>query len=559
MDVVNETEATLSRPLPEGYYVDNFEAILDTVEARYSDLLTQDELDFLATFAGLSIGAKRLYVRLLSRKGPLFRRDRLSYREIPQLDEALAELEAAVLSDRGAALEPEELLALLLRGELAAVLAELAPGAVASSARRREMLAALVGRVEPMTLRRAVDQRIDVVRQLGLRHVLVFRLLFFGNSAQDWTEFVLRDIGVQCYESYPLHLEQRRFPSRQSVDDYLLLKQSRGVIETCLARGEVDAGLEIATALLDRIELLDPTVRPRADAVFNHVGRFLERLGEPRTALEFYSAAERPPARERRARILAKLGRVAEALRLCEAIGAEPRDETEVVFARKFAHRLRRMRGEPLRPLPRRRRPLERLKLIKRDVAVELAVLEAFAEAGRTGFFAENWLWKSLFGLAFWETLFTPVAGAFQHPFQLGPLDLHTPEFRAARVVEIERRLEALRANGEPAQELLRTYDDKKPIANHFVSWQDDLKPLLELALSRLTGAHLAWVFDRLSRDLRRYRRGFPDLFVLRQEAPGFELYEVKAPGDQLRPEQTGWIDYLNDGGIPTSILRVDW
>ncbi len=77
--------------------------------------------------------------------------------------------------------------------------------------------------------------------------------------------------------------------------------------------------------------------------------------------------------------------------------------------------------------------------------------------------------------------------------------------------------------------------------------------------MTRLTGDQLAHVFDRLSRDLWRYRRGLPDLFVLRREAPGFELYEVKSPGDQLRPEQTAWIDYLNDGGIPASILNVHW
>ena len=45
----------------------------------------------------------------------------------------------------------------------------------------------------------------------------------------------------------------------------------------------------------------------------------------------------------------------------------------------------------------------------------------------------------------------------------------------------------------------------------------------------------------------------------MRRFAPGFELYEVKSSGDQLRPEQTAWIDYLNDGDVPTSILHVRW
>ncbi|MEM6797515.1 MAG: VRR-NUC domain-containing protein [Acidobacteriota bacterium] len=63
---------------------------------------------------------------------------------------------------------------------------------------------------------------------------------------------------------------------------------------------------------------------------------------------------------------------------------------------------------------------------------------------------------------------------------------------------------------------------------------------------------------DRLSRHLGRYRRGLPDLFVPSPSSPtGFELLEVKAPGDQLRPEQGAWIDYLNARGLPAKVLKL--
>ena len=64
---------------------------------------------------------------------------------------------------------------------------------------------------------------------------------------------------------------------------------------------------------------------------------------------------------------------------------------------------------------------------------------------------------------------------------------------------------------------------------------------------------------DRLSRDLARYRRGLPDLFVVTPEAPGFVLFEVKGPGDRLRPEQVGWLDYLGANGLPCAVLVVEW
>ncbi len=558
------------RPLPEGYYLDNFELVLETVAERDGDLLEANELEFLEGFRSLSEGARRLYVRLLSRKGPIFRRDRLAYAEVPSIDDAIDELGAAGFADAADDAATDELLGLLLRADLAEAAAELVPDGVPPTARRGELLASLLGdEVDAERLRRAVLERTRPVRLRRRSQVDVFRLLFFGNLYQDWNEFVLRDIGVVRYEAYELRRELRLFPSRRAVDDYLSWRQARHAVQQCLEAGDDESAVELAQELLKhavplkggkRNEGWHPGARRLADRVFNEVGRHLERSGEPRRALAFYRAASAPPARERTARILARLGSVARALALCEEIGKEPRDESEATFARKFPHRLRRMRGEPLRPPVRRPRPTAGLTLARVDgVTVEGLALEAMAAKGRHGFFSENWLWKSLFGLAFWDVVFTPVAGAFQHPFQLGPLDLDSGGFRSNRADAVEHRLEELRADPDPAPRLLRRYDEKHGIANRLVSWHEGVRENIRLALTELEGRHLAHVFDRLSRDPGRYRRGLPDLFVLRDQAPGFELYEVKAPGDQLRPEQTAWIDYLNDGDIPASILKVDW
>ena len=555
-----EVSSPVERPLPAGYYVDNFRMILETVGERYADLLSPVERSFLTTFGDLSVAAQRLFVRLISRKGPFFRQDRLSYSEIPSVGEAVEELVAAGLADHGVEASEKELLPLLLRAELVVAATELVPEARPTAARKDRLMSLLLDQVDAPRLRQAIDQRIEVVQVLGQEQVLTFRLLFFGNLSQDWNELVLRDLGVVRYETYELRSDLRLFATRQALDDYLMLRGYRWAISAALAAGEVEPALEAAREVLELEERWHPSARRWADRIFNEVGRFLERRGDDAMALGFYQAAVAPPARERRARVMAKVGRVAEALALCEQIAADPRDETEVVFARRFAHRLRRMRGEPLRPQTRRRRPQNTLAVVKRDdTPVESLVLATFAAGGRRGFFAENWLWKTLFGLAFWDIVFAPIEGAFQHPFQTGPLDLSSPDFRRARADLVEGRLESLRSQQLPGPELLKVYGEKKGIANRLVAWTDELCDHLELALSRLEGPQLAWVFDRLSRDLRRYRRGFPDLFVLREEDPGFELYEVKAPGDQLRPEQTAWIDYLNEGGIPASILHVTW
>lgn len=547
--------------LAEGYYAENFRTVLDTVVERYDDLLTTDELALAGSWRGCSLSAQRLYVRLVSRKGPCFRRDRLSYDEIPDLGSALEELAAAGLLDHGEEVEPTEHLRVLLRPELDA----LARGfdEVPGGRRKDELIAYLVAESSAEELREAVAEHCRVVRPLGHEALRVFRLLFFGNLLQDWTEFVLRDLGVMRWESYPLHRELRRFDERRAVDDELVLRELRSMVALLLSEGHLELALELCDGMFDRAWY--PGTERLRDQVLARLGRALERADRPAEALTWYELAGRPPARERRVRVLEKLGRVDEALALARQLEVEPLDESEAVFAPRVVHRLRRARGEQVGPWRRPRRPTRDLELARRsEVTVEQQVLDHLAEQGREGFFAENWLWKSLFGLAFWDILFAPLPGVFQHPFQLGPLDLHggehgPGEFRARRREAIDRRLEALRGDPEPGPELLERWDAKYGTANFFVGFFDGGRALLALALERLHGRHLAVVCDRLARDPRRYRRGFPDLFLLRDEAPGFELLEVKAPGDQLRPEQGAWIDYLGAHGLPTEILKVRW
>jgi hypothetical protein len=550
----------VERRLPIGYYADNFRIVLGTAAERYGDLLTEAESAFYDGFTELSTPAQRLYVRLVSRKGPRFRRDRLDYPEIPDLDRALGELRDAGFADDAPDDEVDLLLSLLLRPELADLVRELT-GLSPGAAPRGGLEQSLIREVETAVLRRAVRERVEVIRPLHADHVETFRLLFFGNLHQDWTEFVLRDLGVVRFESYELRHDLRRFASRGALEDSLLLYGLRDAFHRLLAADREREAMRTAELVLDRAEAFHPSTHRLRDHVLEQAGRHLERQGRLDDALRFYRAAKRPPARERRARVLARLGKVEEALALCHRIEEGHRDETEARFAPRFAHQLRRRMGEKLPPRRRRHRPAATLAVERRDgAAVEQLALEALEAGGRRGFFSENWLWQGLFGLAFWDVVFAPVEGAFQHPFQYGPLDLHSPDFRAARAAAVERRLDELRSDPAPGPRLMAVYDAKRDVANRLVAWHQELRPLFELALSRLHGRHLAIVCDRLSRDLRRYRRGFPDLFVLDDEIEaGFRLYEVKGPGDQLRPEQKTWLDYFNDQGIRASILRVRW
>lgn len=555
-----ETNGTPSPPreLPEGYYLDNFERLLATVAERYGDLLQPGEQAFAAGFAALSLPARRLYVRLLSRKGPLVRRDRLSYSEIPDLAAAAAELIAARFADAGADLPAEEHLSLLLREELVSLAGELGLP-LQRAVKRPEAQAALELAADPR-LPSLLLARWPALRPLRLEVVQLYRLLFFGNLYQDLKDFVLNDLGVTEFESYDLSRELRLFDSRHAIDSELQLRLLRQAVGRHLWEGELEAALQLVQGLLATWDQWHHERSLRhADGILNAVAQAAERVGQGRLALALYERAQRPPARERRTRLLAAEGRLPEALELCREIEAEPRDETEATFAPFFRDKLERLL-EPARRRTRRSPPATLELAVERGtVSVERQALEALAGLGRRGVYAENWLWKSLFGLAFWDIVYAPIPGAFHHPFQYGPRDLDSPTFRHARAEAIERRLAELAADEDLRPRLFDVFGRKIGKANALVSWHPGSRESLELALGLIRGPHLAKVADRLSRDLGRYRRGMPDLLVESQTDPGFELWEVKGPGDQLRPEQRSWLDYLNAHGLPAGVLKLRW
>ena len=543
--------------LEEGYYLDNFERLLATVEDRYGDLLRESEIAFLRSFAALSLPARRLYVRLLSRKGPLIRRDRLAYREIPDAEAAAAELIRQQFVDAGSDLPPADHLALLLREELIELARELEVP-LARNAKRPDAQAALE-LAAPPELPLLLLTRWPALRPLRLEVVQLFRLLFFGNLYQDLKDFVLSDLGLTDFEKYDLSRELRLFDSRHAIDSELQLRLLRQEVGRQLWEGELEPALAIAQAVLASWESWHPQSRRHADHLLVAVAQAAEKLGQGPLACALYEKASRPPARERRARLLAAAGNLTAALELCQQMEAEPRDETEATFAPFFRGRLEKQLDPTIQSARKPPPPILELAVARGDEAVERQALAALAERGRRGLYAENWLWKSLFGLAFWDIVFAPLPGAFHHPFQYGPRDLDSPSFRQARAEAIEKRLAELAAESDLRPRLLTTFAAKEGKANALVSWHAGSREAIELALELIRGPHLAKVADRLSRDLGRYRRGLPDLLVESDQAPGFELWEVKGPGDQLRPEQKSWLDYLGGQGLPAGVLKLRW
>jgi VRR-NUC domain len=549
--------------LPIGYYRDNFLLLLDHGDSLYGDLLGDEEKAFSAAFRGSSLAAQRLYVRLISRKGPVFRSDRVRYKEIGSVADAAAELEAAGLLGIDHPGDLRAAVTLLRRDELLEALASEGGGRAAQSLLLPELIESFLSSLPPERALMRLQRRFRVFEPLGLHAVSTYRLLFFGNLWQDLTEFVLSDLGLVRYEAYRIAPEDRLFSSAVSLQNALLLHELASRCREAAEAGDT----VVLRAIVDRLpaEDAEDTAGGLRGDILATVARHLERAGDAAGALAIYRQTEAPPARERQARIMARLGKPEDALAICRRILGGPTDEEELQFAARFAPRLeRRLYGRAAHPQPPARPRADVLRLSwSEGTAVEEAVREHYRELRWEGYHTENALWNGLFGLAFWDIIFMPVRGAFHNRFQRGPRDLFTPRFRSLRSEAIERRLAEIRDSDHRIQELRATYDRCLGTANALVAWDRVPLAALQTALARIPREHLALVFDLMAENLGVHRAGFPDLILFppaetADVGAGYELVEVKGPGDQLRPNQERWLRFFGEHGIPARVVRVE-
>lgn len=536
---------------PDFYYLHNFHKALAWLQERHHDLLLAHELAFLRRFGELPRPAQALLVRIIMRKGPHFRASRLAYAEIGcTLDAAGPLLELGWLS-QDAELSLAELFALLRKEEILEQFDARAHQAL-KKAELFERLAAQHG-----TPRRfadwcpGLDERVLSLCIDALCERL--RLMFFGNLHQDWSEFVLADLGIFRYEQVELSAESRAFRRRAEVDCYLQLQHCRERFE---------AGEPIAAVLrqIDALRCDTAFLAARRAKLLFGLGQQLEREGELDHALALYADCRFAGARLRRIRMLERLARPAEAHALACLAAQAPESETESQGLQRALVRLHRRLG--LAPAAKALAPVvARLDLqLPRpaDCSVEHAVQAHLSEPEAPVHYVENSLICSLFGLLCWEAIFAPLPGAFFHPFHSGPADLLGEDFYPRRAGLFAARL-ALLDSPAYQQAIRQTYVDKYGIQSPFVFWGALDQRLLEQALACLPAAHLRAWFERLLRDIKANRAGMPDLIQFWPAQRRYRMIEVKGPGDRLQDNQRRWLAFCAEHGMPVDVCYVQW
>ncbi|GMG86411.1 VRR-NUC domain-containing protein [Biformimicrobium ophioploci] len=540
--------------LPPDYYFRNFCGLVDHVRAHHDDLLNDTERHQVSTLRALPAQAQMRYVRMLMRRGNLFRLDRLQYAEIADTAQSAQTLEAAGLVRLDPDLPVEAVAGLYSKPEWLHTLADKVSTEQLRALRalKRAELDAELRNIYSGD-RPCLPSTIIELRQPAWFDT--FKLLYFGNLHQDLTEFVLRDLGLYRFENYRIDRDTRLIENREQLQELLDYYRLRDLREEVLA-GQPEGILEYENSLQqlgNGSRLLCKKVERDRLAL----ARQLERLDAPAEAVTLYERCMAPPARERRARLMSKAGEIGASLKLCGDMLASPRSEEEQFFAADFGYRTARKNKLPW-PQPQKYIPPDALIRLDQDEYGVEAGVAAHLDANGECHYVENTLFGGIFGLYYWDLIFAPAAGAFTNPFQYRPHDLYETDFLSLRGAQWRDPEVDFTRPKQLADELIQRWQEKQGIANPFVAWEMLSPELIQSALERIPAAHWAAVFSRIWRAPRENRSGLPDLIFFPADG-GYELLEVKGPGDRLQKNQLRWMQHFEAHQIPHKVINVEW
>jgi VRR-NUC domain len=581
------------QPLSPKYYLEYFQYLLRFVADKYAHILLENEHEFLKNFHALSEDEQCLFVRFVNRRGAFFRENRLKYDEIdniPQVIETLVEKKFIERLSSQHSSRIAELCDLLTKKEFENLkIRQFEHDAISISKNilkgtKDGIIDYLLENVEADSIVAGVSRLSPIIKVNFEAETMMLKFLFFGNRHADMTEFVIRDLGIVQYQQFDEDKLVAQFATRQEAENRLRVSLAKEDFYL-MTEAEISP-TEIYHWFLDWSDQHLPQLTDVALLAYEHltlrIAIYLEKKKFFSESIHLYTKTKQPPARERQVRILHKTQQFAEAKALCQHIVESPQNADEQFFAIDFLNKLDAdaQKKKSKKTVTQHLHNSESISIpIDWKYRVENGVINYFIEKGHQAVFAENHLWKNMFGLLCWDIIFDTDAMAMHHPLQRSPSDLYKPTFWERRRNSLVERVELLHDTLALEKHLQATYEDKMGIANPLVDWGSPSPltprggitqqqfPLWELgglgfdiiktAFAKIPPQPLGLIFLEMAKNMRENTHGFPDLFTWTDD--DYCFVEVKSPTDSLSAQQVFWLRYFEQIGIKSKVLRVEW
>ncbi len=533
--------------LPTFYYHAHFTEMLEFVAKHYAHTLLDEHIRFIDEFRSLSRKAQCLYVRLINRKGQVFSRNRLRYPELGDPQPLLMELRQACWVAGPGTNDYELVLTFLTRAEIYAVALPLVPG-MSRSLKKAQLVDFVRENIPADRFVTALDTH-RIIVQLRADAVRYLLFLYFGRIRDSLSQFTMRDLGLVRTQNLQDTYEPRFSDREEALEHYYF-----AVRLSAAGNAKAHGGLEREVN-----EWPEPnfpgSARLRDELAFT-LGRAAERARATDKALSLYRYGESAQCSERFARLLLAAGKREEAQEFLERCIDDPRSEeerliAEDIYARKFNKKRTSTATDALRAA-------ETIDLDQsRSGAPERAVVEHFEDQGCVAYRTENLVWRTLFGLLFWDELFLNEDASLHSPFEFLPAPLANGQFYVQQPERVEAKLELLHEPAAAKRQLLRISTRFYGTPNGVFRWRRELNDAVFALIDHADSGALVAVVRRMCRNYRESRYGYPDVMVVDEN--GVRFLEVKTEGDQLRRNQLLRLEQLRADGFRADVLRVRW
>ncbi len=536
-------------PLPTFYYHEHFVEMLEFVARHYAHVLLEHHVQLMEQFQALPKGAQCLYVRIVNRKGRIFAADKLRYPELGNLRSLLDDLRHNGWVGPPGELHYADVLSHLTKAEIGDVLLPLFAGMSRSLKKEQLIGFALEHCSADSFLTRMKADRLFVQRHLDDVRFLLF--LYFGRVQDGLSQFTMRDLGLVRTHDSNEGYEARFGDSVEATENFFYASQLHS-LKSAKAADLVELTADVAA--WPRVNFSSSAMA--RDELAYRLGRKLERTGQRAQAVAVYERGESAQCSERGIRLLIAENRRDEAeQRLLRCVEYPRSDEERLMaldlYARKFGKKRTSVRTDELRAAA----------IIEIDEArsgsPERAAIEYFEGQGVSAYRTENLLWRTFFGLLFWNELFDDEDAMRHSPFETLPAALADGSFRSRFARQIELRLALLDDAVMLKKELLKSSTRNYGSANGVFRWRRSILEALFVLVDNAASEAMRQVLRRFCNEYTESRYGYPDLMIVDDD--GARFIEIKTDGDQLRQNQLLRQQQLREAGFRADVVRIRW
>jgi VRR-NUC domain len=520
----------LSRSLPSKYYLCHFTVLINDLLPLYGHWLSAEEHEYLQALSQLPEPALCLYLRLINRKGVCFNPLQLNYPELGKVDDA-----GEPLIDQGFMTCPPTDATAAMAAWDAPLLKALAGAFLVEAGYRCHSKKRLLAGLQASPY--LPDMLTHGLRYFGPLWQVQYKplwqwllFLYFGQPEHNLSRFALHDMRLNRPDG-PDQLTPL-FEDRQDAERAFYWHHKPLAVDE-----------DIPTLIALPYGPAAETVRHRH---LMQTAAQLEKQTRWDEAIALYQAIPQGTARIRHLKLLKKTGRLSEALTVAAQRNTQAVEEA--LYVERLLVRHKKATNTVVVPE-------QHVLLTPPDgVTIERHVLSHLASQGWQGLHAENWLWRSLFGLTFWDELHHN--GVYHHRLQVASRDLrHGKQFWLNRQKALEQRLNLLSDPVTWYALLAMTHWRHQGKPDALVNWSPQVLPTLQVWLNQLPLVGIKAVLLLMAQHIDSLTCGLPDLFIWRHEQCAF--VEVKSPNDRLSILQTHWIRFFQQHELPVWVLKV--